>query len=244
MGLKFMVSGVIILALMACFATPVFADDGDDPGLNVDIIVSGDNPDVNLLVDGANADVDLIVPSHDADINLETHSDVTVSTNPGQIYINGQHLSSFGMAGGYGDVQTQYAVWELKKAVAGLFEALNQIDSNLNLTAQGLAKVILFINNQNGTFEDVVELVKNHGDEIGGLVSSINAHDGRFVTVGDNTFALWQKVNALEGENAEQSLRIQELENTVKTLWWPLMGAGCMLLVILASTVILWRRLI
>lgn len=243
MGLKFMVSVVIVMALMACFAAPVFADD-DDPGLNVDITVAGDNPDVNLLVDGGNADVYVDVPSEDADIDVVTHSDVTVTTNPGQVYINGQHLSSFGGGAGYGDVQTQYAVGELKKAVTRLFEALNQIDSNLNLTAQGLAKVILFINNQNGTFEDVVELVKNHSDQIGGLVSSTNALDGRFVTVGDNTFALWQEVNALEAENAEQSLRIQELENTVKSLWWPLVGAGCVLLVILVSTVILWRRLI
>jgi len=87
-------------------------------------------------------------------------------------------------------------------------------------------------------------LVKNHSDEIGGLVSSTNAHDGRFVTIGENTFALWQEVNALEGENAEQSLRIQELKNSIKTLWWALAGAGCMLVVILAGTVILYRRLI
>jgi len=241
---------------MACFAVPVFADDGDNGEFNVDIGVIGDGSDVDIGVHGDDNNVNLDVGSQGSNVNVDVggqdssikvnaHANVSVNTgNPGtgHVFIDGGRISTLGVAGGYGDFQTQMAVAELEKAVITLFEALNQIGYNLDVTAQGLARVMLFINNQNGTFEDVVELVKNHSDEIGGLMTATDAHDGRFIVMGDNTFALWQKVNALEAQNAEQSLQIQELESGITTLWWTLIGAGCLVVLMAIGIAIMWRR--
>jgi len=184
----------LLLAVVATLGISAVAYAGDPPGLDVDIGIVGDDPDVGIDIWGDNANVTLTVGPD------------------GNIYIN---KPAAGSTAGAGPAPPMGINHETKTWLKGL-------TSGLNLTADGLAKIILVTNEQGNIIQGNATKLEGQGAGISRLSSELLDLEGQTA----ETFAMTQgQVTALE-----QSLR------AAKTQYAMMMGILLAIILALAAT--------
>lgn len=165
----------LLVGILAC-PTVTLANDPD--GLDVVVTVKGDDADVDVNVIGDN-------------------SDVTVNTTGTEVWINGHNLDeptavynvqnySIGVDGGWvkrkiSESLAPFQLWAEEQTIG------------LNLTAEGLAKVIILAQGNESILGTLVSLSDEHGDRLTDLESE-TAH------LGEQVDDLGERVDALDAQ--------------------------------------------
>jgi hypothetical protein len=173
----------LLVGMLLCINSVAYADPGDeqpegDPGdggnpgdgsgLNVNVTVVGDNPNVNMDVLGEN-------------------SEVTVNTTGTEVWINGQNLNE--PTAVYNNSYSSASAMGVRRVVKDvMFPYMDDIWSRLNLTADGLAKVI--------------QLAQHNESELDSQISLVDTHDDKLTNLGSETTSLGERVAALEARDA------------------------------------------
>ena len=168
--LRIIFAAFLLVGMLLGVSSVAYADPGDeDPGIEVDIVVVGDNPKVGVDVTGQN-------------------SEVTVNTTGTEVWINGQNLNE--PTAVYNSSSNSSAssmgVRRLVKDV--MFPYMSETWARLNLTADGLAKVIL--------------LAQYNESELETQISLADTHDNRLTSLESGTASLGERVHALEAQDA------------------------------------------
>ena len=189
------------VGLILCIGSVAYAD----PGVDVDIVIVGDDPDVGVDIYGDNAEV----------------------------WINGQSLNEptavYNIQGGNSGFDSGWGAWvnrRISDSLAPLqFWAEGQT-AGLNLTAEGLAKLIL--------------LVQEHSSEISTLGESFNSQ-GRVASILES--ASDQRMRDLEEQQAQLTAEINLLTDSHNRTLAIIIGAFSLVVIALAAgLVLLWRR--
>lgn len=189
------------VGLILCIGSVAYAD----PGLDVDIDIVGDDADVGVDIYGDNAEV----------------------------WINGQNLNEptavYNIQGGSTGFDSGWGTWvnrRISDSLAPLqFWAEGQT-AGLNLTAEGLAKLIL--------------LVQEHSSEISTLGESFNSQ-GRVASILES--ASDQRMRALEEQQAQLMAELNQLTDSHNRTLAIIIGAFSLVVIALAAgLVLLWRR--
>ena len=183
----------LILGMLLCISPVAHADDGDDDGgLNVDITVTGDNPDVNVDVPGQDAKV-------------------TVNTGGTEVYLNGQNINE-------PTVIHSTSIRTLDKTARQLISELDALlgeyGAGLNLTANGLAKLIILVQGQDSALsdmsQDLDEYTARLDDVADGQVAGLN---DQFSYLSGRIWDLESRHNALATEvEDEQAAMLEKLD--------------------------------
>ena len=157
---------VILMAAMLLYVTPLYADPGDespadppsgedppeDPGLNVDIAIVGDNPDVNIDIFGEDAEV-------------------TVNTTGTDIYLNGQNINEPTVIHEGGGVSGGWVKSKINQIVEPLYSFAGEAQAKISLFADGLAKVILLAQGNESELEASFSQLGDHSERLTTLES-------------------------------------------------------------------------
>jgi len=193
-----------LVGMLFCISSVAYAADPPDPGLDVDIVVVGDNPDVGVDIYGDNAEV----------------------------WINGQNLNNptavYNVIGG-GGFDSGWVNRRISDSLAPLESWAEFQTAGLDLTMDGLAKVIL--------------LVQEHSSEIGVLAESFDSQ-GRVASILES--ASDQRIRTLESQQAQITAEINHLtdsDNRTNRTLAIIIGAFSLVVIGLATgLVLLWRR--
>ena len=192
------------VGMILCIGSVAYAADPPDPGLDVDIVVVGDNPDVGVDIYGDNAEV----------------------------WINGQNLNNptavYNVIGG-GGFDNGWVNQRISDSLAPLESWAEGQAAELNLTMDGLAKLIL--------------LVQEHSSEIGTLAESLDSQ-GHVASIKES--ASDQRIRTLESQQAQITAEINHLtdsDNRTNRTLAIIIGAFSLVVISLATgLVLLWRR--
>lgn len=171
---------LLIVGMLLCISPVAYAADppDDEGGLNVDITVVGDNPDVDIDVQG-----------EDAVVNLDTSGT--------EIYLSGQNINEPTVIR-----KTKYYPGVDKSArqqIDTLNAILQEHGGRLSLTMDGLAKLIIKVQEQDSALIYIFEGLDEHTarlDDIDGKVSGLNG-----------------QVSYLNGQVSDLNIRIWDLES-------------------------------
>jgi len=208
---------VLVAAMLGCVA-PVYAADGEDgSGLKVDVTVVGDDSDVGVDLYG-----------DDNTANVTFHSE-----NP-TVNINGQNLSTYSGSG----AASVMGVRRLVKDV--MYPYMNDIWNGLNLTADGLAKVIQLSQANESELESQSSLVDTHGDKLTTLESAATG-------LGERVDALEAQDAALEAQDAaiqaQITANVSYIIDSYNRLLTIIIGAFALVVIGLGTGLfLLWRR--
>lgn len=172
--LRIIFAAFLLVGMLLGVSSVAYADDppDGDPGLNVDIVVVGDNPEVNMDVLGNN-------------------SEVTVNTSGTEVWINGQNLNE--PTAVYNTTRTGASNMGVRRIVKYvMFPYMEETWARLNLTADGLAKVI--------------KLAQSSESDIANINSQISN------SISDRLNDQGERLTALELEAASQAGQIETLK--------------------------------
>jgi len=183
----------LLAGMLLCINSVAYADDppDDDSNLKVDITVVGDNADVNVDVPGQD-------------------SKVTVNTGGTEIYLNGQNINEPTVIN-----RTTTSIRTIDKTARQLVNELDlllkEYGSALNLTANGLAKVIIQVQGQESTLNDMSQILDENtarlDDLVDGQVAGLN---DQFSDLSGRIYDLERENNALATEVEEERAAMQE----------------------------------
>ena len=222
--LRIIFAAFLVVGMLLGVSSVAYADDPPgDPGLNVDITISGDNPNVNADVLGAN-------------------SQVTVNTSGTEVWINGQNLNEptvihqgSGTMGPREDELLGYAEDPYARNEIGevILPWIEEAKARVDLVTEGLAKVIL--------------LAQENESELDTQVSLLEGHNERQTTLESETASLGERVNALEAQDAviqaQITAKVNYLIASYNRMLIIIIGAFSLVVIGLgASLFLLWRR--
>ncbi|MBA7681102.1 hypothetical protein ES703_89430 [subsurface metagenome] len=185
------------VGMILCIGSVAYAD----PDLDVDIDIVGDDADVGVDIYGDNAEV----------------------------WINGQNLNEptavYNILGG-GGVDGGWVNRRISEALAPLqFLAEGQV-AGLNLTAEGLAKVIV--------------LAQSNESMLGTLVFLFDEHGNRLTDLESLTAYLGEQADALDAQITAEINHLTDSHNRTLAI---IIGAFSLVVIGLAAgLVLLWRR--
>jgi hypothetical protein len=206
--MKYLSIGLVVILMVAIllFAAPVYADDGEDPGINADIVVAGDNPDVGVDILGDNADVW---------INGKSLSDII-----------GSFTSLYTVQGGSVGVNGGWVQQKISEALAPLQSWAESQTAGLDLTMEGLAKVI--------------QMLQEHSSQITNLAESLDSQ-GHVASLRES--ASVQRMSNLESQQAQFAAKLNDLEDSYNMKLITIIGAFSLVVIGLAIvSALLWRR--
>jgi len=172
--LGLMLAILLLIVTLLGVSSPVHADDEDgDSGLDVDIVVVGDDADV---------DVDLYGNDNTANVNFH-------SENP-SVYINGQNINEPTVIVRSSGPSKGWIMKRIDQAVSSLYDWAGETGQVLSLTMDGLAKVILTVEEQDSQLSEAssdtdelragleaqIARLDNHENRLYGLDAQVEAH--------------------------------------------------------------------
>jgi hypothetical protein len=153
----------VFLAVIALLAVGSFAyadDPPDDNGLDVDIVVIGDEPDVSVGVEGDNPDVDIGIGGDNPEVwinGINIQDPISVCTVVVQGATNGWVLA------------------RINETVAPIEAWISDAEGLIGLTADGLAKVILLAQ----TNEAQIKLHEDSLGDLGEMIERLKANEAQ-----------------------------------------------------------------
>jgi len=158
---------LLLVGMLLGSSSVAYADDGEDGGIDVDITITGDNPDVGIGITGDNPDV----------------------------WVNGQNLNEptavYNVSNNVS--ASPMGVRRLVKDV--MFPYMDDVWARLNLTAEGLAKVIILAQSNESGIVTIFEKIGNH------IPTRLDAQDERLTALeSDATYQLGQ-IETLEAQD-------------------------------------------
>lgn len=187
------------VGLILCIGSVAYAA---DPGLDVDIDIVGDDADVGVDIYGDNAEV----------------------------WINGQNLNEptavYNIQGGSSGFDGSWVNQRILDSLAPFQSWAEEQNAGLDLTMDGLAKLIL--------------LVQEHSSEISTLGESFDSQ-GRVAGILES--ASDERMRALEDQQAQLMAEINQLTDSHNRTLAIIIGAFSLVVIALATgLVLLWRR--
>ncbi len=187
------------VGMILCISSVAYADEEDE---NITVVVVGDNPDVGVDIYGDNAEV----------------------------WINGQNLNEPTAVYNVQSVSSGYdSGWvnrRISDSLAPFQSWAEGQTAGLNLTAEGLAKLIL--------------LVQEHSSEISTLAESFDSQ-GRVASILES--ASDQRMRDLEEQQAQITAELNQLTDSHNRTLAIIIGAFSLVVIGLAAgLVLLWRR--
>lgn len=204
-----------LVGMLLGVSSVAYADDppDGDPGIEVDITVMGDNPDVNVDV-------------------LGEDSEVTVNTTGTEVWINGQNLNDptavYNIQGGGSAVDGGWVKKKIGQAVGPLYSWIEESGAKLGLAIDGLAKVIL--------------LAQNNESELETQTSLVDTHDNRLTSLESESVNLGEQVDALEAQDAAIRARVNYLTAYYNRILAIIIGAFSLVVIGLGAGLFLTRR--
>ena len=175
---------LLIVGMLLCINSVAYAaDPPDDGGLDVDIVIVGDDADVELGIDGDNPDV----------------------------YLNGQNINEPTVIR---HTSTRTVDKNARQLISELDALLGEYGGGLNLTANGLAKVIIQVQGQDSALsamsQDLDEYTARLDDLADGQVAGLN---DQFSYLSGRIWDLESRHNALATEvEDEQAAMLEKLD--------------------------------
>lgn len=125
----------LTVALFLCASPAVYADDGDEGGMNVDVAVVGDNSKVGLTVEGNNTNTGVAL------IGEDTYLGVNANGNH-QVYLNGRDVTKPIIIEDRTPtvIVDKWSEWRIKEVI---FPWMERTAGALDMTMEGLSKLIL-----------------------------------------------------------------------------------------------------
>lgn len=191
--LGLMLAILLLIVTLLGVSSSVHADDGDeDSGLDVDIVVVGDDADVEVDVIGDD-------------------SEVTVNTTGTEIWINGQNLNEPTVIrqGGNGGASKGWVRKRIDQAVGSLYSWAGDAQSRISLTADGLAKVIMTIGDQDTQLDETSTEIGELYAELEAQTAQLNAHEDRLTS-------LDEKVKTLDAQDAIIQAYVKDYANYLR----------------------------
>lgn len=213
----------LLMGMLLCVSPVAQADDGDEGGLDVDIAVVGDYSDVGVDVVGEGALV-------------------TVNTTGTEVYLNGQNINEPTVIN---HTRTRTIDRRARQQLTILNTELEGTQENLNLAIEGLAKLIIQVQDQDSFNTYVLQGLDENTmrlDEIDGEISSLHSQFSYLnVRLGD----LEDKHNALATDiEAEQAAILEKFDQIEMDYHRKLLiMAGVFLAVVLGLGIGLTRRI-
>lgn len=191
--LGLMLAIFLLMGMFLGISSPAYADDGDeDSGLDVDIVIVGDNADVEVDVIGED-------------------SEVTVNTTGTEIWINGQNINEPTVIIRKGDSGTSKG-WirkRINQAVGPLYSWFDDAGAVISLTADGLAKVILTIQDQDSQLGET-------STSIGEIIAELEAQNTQLSGHEDRLTGLDEKVKSLELQDENTQAFVRDYANYLR----------------------------
>ena len=189
----------LIMGMLLGISSVAYAD---DPGLDVDIDILGDNPDVGVDIYGDNAEV----------------------------WINGQNLNEptaiYNIQGGSPGVDYSWVNQRISDAIAPFQSWVEGRVAGLDLTMEGLAKVIL--------------LAQSNESILGTLVSLSDEYGNRLTDLESETAYLGKRADALD---AKITAEVNHLTDSFNRTLAIIIGAFSLVVIgLVTGLVLLWRR--
>ncbi len=172
----------LILGMLLC-AGVAYADDGDEgdneeeSGLNVDVTVIGDNPDVNIDIIGEDAEV-------------------TVNTTGTDIYLNGQNINEPTVIHKDNGVSGGWVKKRINQAVGPIYSWAEETGARLSLTMDGLAKIIMAVKDQDSQLGETSAEVDELYTGLDDLYTRLEGIDGDVAALEGEHDALVDEVRA------------------------------------------------
>jgi len=160
----------------------------DDGGLNVDITVVGDDADVDIAVIGDN-------------------SDVTVNTTGTDVWVNGRNLNEPTVIHqGNNGASKGWIRKRINEAVGSLYTWAGETGQVLSMTMDGLAKVILTVEDQDSRLGDTSADIEELYAGLESQMTRLSDHEDRLAS-------LDAQVEALEAQDAITQAYVKDYAN-------------------------------
>jgi len=167
--LKIVFAAFLVVGIFLCISSVAYAADPPGPGLDVDIVVAGDNPNVDLDIFGDNP----------------------------QVWINGHNLNDpvavYTIRGG-GGVDIGWVNQRIGEELAPFQSWVSEYGDTVELTVEGLARVILLVQEHSSEISTLAESLDSQG-HVASLMES--ASEQRMSTLESQQAQITAEVNDL-----------------------------------------------
>lgn len=184
----------------------------EEGSLNVNVGVIGDNPDVSVSIEGDNPNV-----------NIGTNGE-----NP-EIYVNGTNINTPTVVNEYHSHSNSYTTVvegvslsevdsEINKSLSPLSARTGEVEKNLNLAIDGLAKVIQMIGDPNQLDSNVVSTLNGISGDLSGIKTEITSIKEN---IGKAIFYLEELVKASSKDSLKNDVA---LDKEIAKVWKEISG--------------------